>query len=97
MSLEREDRAVAEMLTGSGNYAVVHLPGRRFPGVVFQGDSLATLCQQLRSLLDLSDGGPIHDELEPIVSDLDDVLRSYLDVLERRDLRSPHEYRLPGP
>lgn len=96
-NLEGEDRAVAEMLTGSGNYAVVHLPGRRFPGVVFQGDSLATLCQQLRSVLDLSDGGPVHDVLESLVRDLDDVLRSYLDVLERRDLGPPHEYRPPAP
>lgn len=54
--------------------------------VVSQGDSLATLCKLLRSVLDLADGGPIYDELEPIVCDLDDVLRSYLLVLERRGL-----------
>lgn len=94
-NLEGENREV-EMLSSAGNYAVVHLPGRRFPGVVFHGDSLATLCELLRSVLDLADSGPVRDELEPIVGDLDDVLRSYLHVLEQRGLKPPHEYRPPA-
>jgi Family of unknown function (DUF6959) len=40
----------AELLTPPGNYAVVQLPGRKFPGVVFQGDSLAALCEQTANL-----------------------------------------------
>ncbi|WP_413813982.1 DUF6959 family protein [Rhizobium sp. Leaf453] len=33
----------AELLTPSHNYAVVKLPERSHPGVVFQGDSLHVL------------------------------------------------------
>ncbi|WP_189985894.1 DUF6959 family protein [Streptomyces capoamus] len=33
----------AELLTDGGNDAVVRLPGRRFPGLLLQGDSLHIL------------------------------------------------------
>ncbi|MGW0206694.1 DUF6959 family protein [Streptomyces sp. NPDC003233] len=34
------ERAEAELLMDGGNNAVVRLPGRQFPGVLIQGDSL---------------------------------------------------------
>jgi hypothetical protein len=37
----------AELLSKATNYAVVQLPGRKFPGVVFQGDSLHALIVSL--------------------------------------------------
>jgi hypothetical protein len=37
----------AELLTLPHNYAVVRLPDRRYPGVVIQRDSLATICARL--------------------------------------------------
>lgn len=37
----------AKLLTAPTNYAVVQLPGRNFPGVVIQGDSLNNLVQLL--------------------------------------------------
>jgi hypothetical protein len=40
----------AELLTPPHNYAVVQLPDRKFPGVVFQGDSLFAVLMQLREL-----------------------------------------------
>lgn len=33
-------RIEADILTDGGNDAVVRMPGRRFPGVLIQGDSL---------------------------------------------------------
>jgi hypothetical protein len=33
----------AKLLTETSNYAVVQLPGRQYPGVVFQGDSIHAL------------------------------------------------------
>lgn len=42
----------AEILNGSGNWSVVQLPGRAFPGVVFQGDSLSILVDELSEALD---------------------------------------------
>lgn len=38
----------AKLLSAPANYAVVHRPGRAFPGVVFQGDSLRNLVAELR-------------------------------------------------
>ncbi len=40
----------AELLSKPTNYAVVQLPGRKFPGVVIQGDSLHTLVKRLSDL-----------------------------------------------
>lgn len=42
---------ISRLLTEPSNYAVVQLPDRKFPGVVFQGDSLDALTQQLRNAL----------------------------------------------
>jgi hypothetical protein len=43
---------IAKLLTDPENYAVVQLPGRQFPGVVFQGDSVHALVSQLKGALD---------------------------------------------
>jgi hypothetical protein len=43
--------SVAKLLTDPTNYAVVQLPGRKYPGVVFQGDSLHILVVQMRNAL----------------------------------------------
>jgi len=43
--------ATAKLLTDAANYAVVQLPGRQFPGVVFQGDSIHALVAQMTAAL----------------------------------------------
>jgi hypothetical protein len=43
--------AIARLLTEPTNYAIVQLPDRKFPGVVFQGDSIHALLQQIRDAL----------------------------------------------
>jgi hypothetical protein len=78
----------AELLTPPHNYAVVQLPDRRFPGIVFQGDSLASLCERLARAVD----GRI-TELESVKADLDDVLRSYMSTLQERSIELPFSYR----
>lgn len=42
---------ISRLLTEPSNYAVVQLPDRKYPGVVFQGDSLNALTQQVRDAL----------------------------------------------
>jgi hypothetical protein len=59
----------ARLLTPATNYAVVQLPGRNFPGVVVQGDSLNNLV----SLLD----GALLDESERM-----DLIAEALDILK---------------
>jgi hypothetical protein len=44
------DHVAAEMLTPVGNDAVVRLPGRRFPGIVVQGNTLSSLFSSVRMI-----------------------------------------------
>jgi hypothetical protein len=39
-----------EVYSDTSNHAVVATPGRRFPGSVIQGDSLASLCGDVRQV-----------------------------------------------
>lgn len=43
-----------KLLSKSTNYAVVQLPGRNFPGVVLQGDSLHSLLMQAEDIQKLA-------------------------------------------
>jgi hypothetical protein len=38
------------VLSEQSNYAVVHMPGREFPGSVIQGDSLSILCAEAKAI-----------------------------------------------
>jgi len=54
----------AALLTDSGNYAVVQLPRRKFPGVVFQGDSTRNILVQL-GRIQLLQGNTVTTSLMP--------------------------------
>ena len=64
----------AELLSRGINYAVVQLPGRRFPGVVVQGDSLNNLVVQLQKLRSLAESHA-DEELTGGLTELHDILR----------------------
>jgi hypothetical protein len=62
-------RQVAELLSPPTNSAVVQLPGRKFPGVVVQGDTLNALIMQLtrmRELLAANHLSELSEELEDL-------------------------------
>ncbi len=67
-------------LTDQGNYAVIRLPERKFPGVVLQGDSLSILVANLRRSRDQLQQGE-HDDgigwLSQVLDDLEAVQRKY--------------------
>ena len=83
---------VAELLTQPGNYAVVQLPGREVPGVVFQGDSLSVLYQQAVRIADLARGTAAQDEAADLRKQLDAVVRRYVAVLEPRGIEPPFTF-----
>jgi hypothetical protein len=57
--------ANAEVMTDTGNWPVVQLPGRRFPGVVVQGDSLSIIVEELNfACAALRRGDPAEAEAE---------------------------------
>ena len=72
------------------------MPGRQYPGVVFQGDSLSTFCEFARTLATLTADTPAGDEAAELSGRLDSILRSYLAVLADEGIAPPFHYR-PAP
>jgi predicted RNase H-like HicB family nuclease len=71
---------IAELLTEPTNYAVVKLPGRAFPGVVFQGDSLNSLITNLDALVTLAQScreASLLEELTIVRDDLHEIRSRY--------------------
>ncbi|WP_370366073.1 hypothetical protein [Catenulispora sp. GP43] len=86
------ERVEADLFTDGGNNAVVRLPGRRFPGVLIQGDSLSGLRRDVVEIRDALRAGDTAEALEAaefLVEDLDGLLLRYTDALERHGLRRP--------
>jgi hypothetical protein len=83
----------AKLLSGAHNYAVVQLPGRRFPGIVFQGDSLHDLYLRIASVRKTAskhDDRELHAKLEDIFDHLSEIVRSYEKTCEREDIDLPY-------
>jgi hypothetical protein len=75
------------------NYAVVQLPGRKFPGVVFQGDSLHILLldiQDLRERAEKLSDEELSDGLRNTEELLSEVAAHYEDVCKKRDISLPY-------
>ncbi len=82
----------AELLTPPHNYAIVQLPERKFPGVVFQGDSLHSLVCELEDIQEMLASGEMVDAREDmsyLVERLRQVRDSYIRTLQSRGLGLP--------
>ncbi|SOD73917.1 hypothetical protein SAMN05892883_3109 [Jatrophihabitans sp. GAS493] len=75
------EKVQAEAFTDQSNYAVIRLPQRRFPGVVFQGDSLSTFVSDAQELASVSRGA--NAEVAELSADLRDRLGAILDHYEQ--------------
>ncbi len=82
--------AVADLLSDPTNFAVVQLPGRAFPGVVFQGDSLASLIQDLESAASSADAAEKEASLADVLNRLRNIQQNYETVLDRRGIQLPY-------
>lgn len=82
-----------ELLSRPANYAVVQLPGRKFPGVVFQGDSLHSLLQSITELCQLTekygDDG-VAASLAELSESLSEVVQLYEKVCSDRGIPLPY-------
>lgn len=86
------ERIEAELLTDGGNNAVVRLPGRRFPGVVVQGDSLSNLRQAVTEVREACARGDAAEALENadfLLANLDSILERYTDALNGHGIKRP--------
>jgi len=85
-----QDHGSARLLTSAANYAVVQLPGRQSPGVVFQGDSLHILISEIEGALAEADLTEQRAEFGYIVEQLKAVQRHYEDVLADANIPLPY-------
>ena len=91
------ERVEVELFTPQHNDAVLRLPGRRFPGVLLQGDSLQTLTEDVERAQQALRGGDIAaagDELDDLVAHLREVRDMYVAVLDAAGLGLP--FNRPG-
>jgi hypothetical protein len=80
---------VAKLMTPPHNYAVVHLPERKFPGVVVQGDSLHSLLNFVRRAMVETDPDERLAELEYVEETLSGALEGYKKVLAQAGMELP--------
>ncbi|MEU6703838.1 DUF6959 family protein [Streptomyces wuyuanensis] len=83
----------AELFTDGGNNAVVRLPGRRFPGVLIQGDTLSTLRSDVAEVveaLDLGDEAAARETVGLLLEDLDALLARYSAALDAHGIPLPY-------
>ena len=78
------------LLSPPSNFAVVHLPGRHFPGVVIQGDSLNNLIGVLESAIAETDPQEREDCLAEVLGQLRAARSRYEDVLQEVGLTLPN-------
>jgi predicted RNase H-like HicB family nuclease len=80
----------AKLLSEPKNYAIVQLPQRRFPGVVFQGDSLNNLINNIKAAV----AEPVESErqslLKDVIEHLETVQKGYEKVLAKNGIRLPY-------
>lgn len=84
-----------EVYAEDSNYAIMKPPGRRFPGCVFQGDSLHILCSQAvnvaRGVRDSHAGDEVWlEDLEELVGELVDRMLHYQRVLAQHEIGLPY-------
>ncbi|MEV0226648.1 hypothetical protein [Streptomyces sp. NPDC050704] len=87
------ERIEAELFTDGGSDAVVRLPGRRFPGVLIQGDSLHILRSDVAELVKACEQGDLTDARESagvLLASLDTLLNRYSAALEAHDMPAPY-------
>jgi hypothetical protein len=86
-------RLDVEIYTDQGNFAILRLPERRYPGVLVQGDTLATICRAVDAIRSRVHEFGDEDLLEQAL-ELDRILKAalhkYEGVLRANDIDLPY-------
>lgn len=88
----------ARLLSRSGNYAVVQLPDRNFPGIVVQGDSAHALLAQVDAILKLArkyEDADLNAEIEDLRELLSDLNGHFEIVCAREGIKLPYPKEAP--
>lgn len=81
------------LLTPPYNFAVVQLPERKYPGVVFQGDtlhSMTTQVSEMQKLLEEHDLTNLSEEIRLLLDDLLKIQKSYERVCSDQGIELPY-------
>jgi len=87
------DQTSAPLLSHVPNSAIVHLPGRKFPAVAIQGDSLSIMLGQAKFLAEAflkEKNDELYFEALDLALKLQAHLMHYEDVLEKKGMRIPY-------
>ncbi|MGI5516972.1 DUF6959 family protein [Streptomyces sp. CA-106131] len=87
------ERVEAELFTDGCNDAVVRLPGRRFPGVLVQGDTLYVLRSDLAEVMEACERGDLAEAWDSaglLLADLDALLARYAEALHKHEITRPY-------
>ena len=85
------ERIELEVFSQTTNQAIVRMPGRRFPGVVVQGDTLSGLAADAKLVVaELRAGNrPLDDALE-LADRLDELLMHHGETLTAHGMALPY-------
>ncbi|MDX3575621.1 DUF6959 family protein [Streptomyces sp. FL07-04A] len=86
-------RIEAELFTDGGNDAVVRMPGRQFPGVLVQGDSLHILRSAVAEVVEACERGDLEEARNSsglLLADLDALLMRYEAALGEHEIPRPY-------
>lgn len=82
-----------DLLTDQGNNAVVQLPGRKYPGVLVQGDTLSTLITTTNEAIEAlrqGDTGEAETLIRELLARLQDSQSCYEAALQARGIPLPY-------
>ncbi|WP_421704805.1 DUF6959 family protein [Aliiroseovarius sp.] len=83
--------ATVEIYADTPNAAILRHPGRRFPGLLLQGDTLNALCQDAQRLHALlPPGSEVAEELAELRDQLTTLRDHYTATLKAHDLPLPY-------
>ncbi|WP_329528741.1 DUF6959 family protein [Streptomyces sp. NBC_01462] len=86
------ERVEAELFTDGGNDAVVRLPGRRFAGVLIQGDTLRILSADVAELVELCAASDVEEARRAaclLHEEIGAKLQRYIDTLDAHEEGRP--------
>lgn len=90
------DLGTLQVLHAESNFVVARHPGRRFPGVLIQGDTLSIRRSEVADALDFLRMGNLagaREELEDLLATFDRWLTSYEHVLASNGYEIPYPKR----
>ncbi len=84
-----------EVFARDSNYAVIKPPGRQYPGVVIQGDSLAILCRMAKNIAECArttetKNKDLLENIQELSNALIGRLLHYQEVLSRHEIDFPY-------